>query len=167
MKRLLLISLVVALASGCGSTSKRSLGPSAGGAQRLTGADRAVMSRVSTYLKDWNVAARKWSNAHKGGNALRFMKVHRRLTQRLYEDAMHIRLLASHVQARKLRSLTSQLGAAYLREFRACVAVDNSLISGDLRAGQRAVARLQRVWQAKIPIVTRLSDSYPELSGIG
>lgn len=159
MKPLLVVVAVAAGLAGCASQSDNQDARSGG----LSEPDARVIQKVRSYVNGWNRAAGQWSRTYKSGNRMRILRTQDRNAQRLHEASIRIRLSASQIENADLRRLMRQLGDAYRRQFHQIVAVNNSVVNADLKAGQRAVASLQRAGDAKIRVAERLTDRFPEL----
>jgi hypothetical protein len=159
MKRAILFGLMLAaVALGCGSDSDSE--SDAGG---LSQHDAEVIDEINGYVDAWNRPSSAWNNTYKSGDRAAVLRTQGRNTQRMHEASIRIRLSASQIEDPNLRRLVRELGGAYRRQLRAVVAVNNSVVNADLKAGQRAVARLQRAGDGKIRAVERLVDRYPAL----
>jgi hypothetical protein len=161
---LALVLLVLGL-GGCGSGQNGGGAPSNGqrSGNKLTQHDAEVVARIDRYVNAWNAAAGKWSRTYKSGNRAKILRLQDGYGQKLHESSIRIRLSASQLEDRKLQELLRNLGDAYRRQFRAIIAVNNSVTNADIRAGQRGIAELQRATEAKIRVDERLVDAYPEL----
>jgi hypothetical protein len=157
--------LVLAVLTGCGGSSgSSSPAPSTSSSrQSLADADATVVSKLDGYITRWNKAITPWSKAYKSGNGQKFLSVQERYTAQMNDAAIRIRLGSSQIADPVLRGLMRRLGDAYRSQLRAVVAVDNSVVNGDLKAGQKAVAQLQRAADHKITVGQTLADRYPQL----
>jgi hypothetical protein len=81
----------------------------------------------------------------------------------LHRSSITIRIASSQFADPKLRAGMRDLGDAYRAQIRAIVKVKDSVVNGDLKAGQRAVAQLQRAGERKLRLVEKLVDEYPIL----
>lgn len=154
-----MLLVAVFVVAGCGS-SDSSMSTAAG---QLSERDAGAMVRVDDLVKQWNSAATGWSNAYKSADKARFLRAYDGYTQTLHETSMRIRLSSSQFEAPRLGALMRDLGDAYRAQFRAIVKVNDSVANVDLKAGQSAVAQLQRAGERKLRQAEKLADEYPVL----
>jgi hypothetical protein len=122
-----------------------------------------VINHLDSQVTAWNRAIKPWSVAYRSGDRARFLSVQEKYTGRMYVASVRIRLGVVGIADPPLRTDLTKLARAYRAQYEAVLGVDNSVVNGDLRAGQRAIVRLQRAANHKVDVVAALVDDYPIL----
>jgi hypothetical protein len=86
-----------------------------------------------------------------------------RWTERMREASGRMVLTALKFDDPGLRHLMLRLARNYRERLRAIARVNNSVVNGDLQAGQRALDDLNEIANDAIPLVGQLQDKYPDL----